>query len=51
MIQEAIKKTKEKPEIILLDWKGLGNSEQKQEITKLLNSQGLKYKRTSEIEK
>ena len=44
IILEAISKTKEKPEIILLDWKGLGNSEQKQEIINLLNSQGLGYR-------
>ena len=51
MIKEAINKTEEKVNLILLDWKGLGNAEQRQETINLLNKLNLKYKRTSEIKK
>jgi len=51
MLQEAINKTIPKPEIILLDWKGLGKSEQRQQIIELLKKSGLEFKRTSEVEK
>ena len=51
MLKEAIEKTTEKVSLVLLDWKGLGNSEQRQQVIALLDKIGLKYKRTSEIEK
>jgi len=50
MIKQAINKTQEKVDLVLLDWKGL-KSEQRQELVRLLNSLNLDYKRTSEIEK
>ena len=49
MIQEAIKKTEEEVEFILLDWKGLGNSEQRQQVTEILDKLYLRYKKTSEV--
>lgn len=51
MIQEAIKKTKEEIDFILLDWKGLGNSEQRKQILNILDKFYLTYKRTSQVEK
>ena len=48
MIQEAVEK-QEKPEVILLDWKGLGKSEQRKEIIEILDKLNLSYKRTSEV--
>jgi len=51
MLKEAIAKTKEHTNLILLDWKGCGNSEQRQQITRLLNKLSLKYERTERIEK
>lgn len=50
MLKEAIEKTQEKIELVLLDWKGM-NSGERQEVVKLLDKLKLKYKRTSEIEK
>lgn len=47
MILQAINKTKEKVEFILLDWKGLGK--EKQRIIDLLNKLKIEYKRTDKI--
>jgi len=51
MIKEAINKTEEKPIVAILDWKGLGKSEDRLKLIELLNKLGLKYLRTSDIEK
>lgn len=51
MLQEAIKKTSEKVSAVVLDWKGIGKSEQRQEIIKIIEELGLKHFRTNEIEK
>lgn len=51
MIDEALSKTQEKVSLVLLDWKGIGKSEERQRIMKLLDEKGLEYKRTSEIKK
>ena len=51
MIKEAVEKTEEEIDFILLDWKGLGKSEQRQEILKILDKLYLRYKRTSEVNK
>jgi D-aminoacyl-tRNA deacylase len=50
-IQEAIEKTEEEVDLILLDWKGIGNAEQRNELMKILDEFFLPKKRTSEIEK
>lgn len=50
-LKEAIEKTKEKVDLILLDWKGLGKADSKQETMKILEKSGIKVMRTSEIEK
>ena len=47
MIQQAVEKTDETPEIVILDWKGLGT--EKTRIAELLNKLNIKYKRTNDI--
>jgi D-tyrosyl-tRNA(Tyr) deacylase len=51
MIKEAINKTEEELDFVLLDWKGLGNSEQRQNIIKILDGFHLNYKKTSDVGK
>jgi D-aminoacyl-tRNA deacylase len=51
MLQESEEKTTEQIKNILLDWKGCGKSEQRQEVIDLIEQAGLKYLRTSEVEK
>lgn len=47
LIKQAIEKTKEKVDFILLDWKGLGA--EKQRIVKMLENMNLKIKRTEQV--
>lgn len=51
MVKEAIAKTEEEIDFVVLDWKGLGTSEQRQEIIKILDKLYINYKRTSDVEK
>jgi len=51
MLKEAEQKTSEHVKEVLIDWKGCGNSEQRQQTLELIEQSGLKYKRTSGIEK
>lgn len=51
MLKEAEEKTNEQIKEVLIDWKGCGKSEQRQEIIKLIEKNGLKHKRTSDVEK
>ncbi len=51
MLLEAEKKTSEDFDLVLLDWKGLGNSEQRQETINLIEHFGLKHVRTGSLEK
>jgi D-aminoacyl-tRNA deacylase len=51
MVREAIAKTKEEIDFFLLDWKGLGNSEQRKQVTDILDKIRVPYKRTSDIPK
>ncbi|MBD3252977.1 hypothetical protein GF386_04550 [Candidatus Pacearchaeota archaeon] len=51
IIKEAEMKTKEQIKSVLIDWKGCGRSEERQNLISLLEKLGLKYKRTSDIEK
>jgi D-aminoacyl-tRNA deacylase len=51
MVREAIEKTEEEVDFILLDWKGLGNSEMRNQTIKVLDKFYLQYKRTSSISK
>ena len=47
LIAQAVEKTKEKVDFVLLDWKGLGK--EKQRIAELLRSMGLEAKRTDKL--
>ena len=49
MLKEAITKSQERIDFVLLDWKGLG--EHKQKTLDLLKRLGLKFERTSNVEK
>lgn len=51
MIAEAVKKTEEEVDFAVLDWKGLGNSEQRQRVIEILDKLYLNHKKTSEINK
>jgi len=51
MIEEAIAKTQEHVDIIILDWKGCGKSEDRQKVIELIESSGLKWERDARIGK
>ncbi|MFA5953499.1 MAG: D-aminoacyl-tRNA deacylase [Candidatus Pacearchaeota archaeon] len=48
-IEEAIEKTLEEIDFVILDWKGLGNSEQRDKVVEILNKNYIQWKRASEI--
>ncbi len=50
-VKEAIDKTKEEVDFALLDWKGLGNSKQRKEVTDILDKLYVRWKKTSEVGK
>ena len=49
IVKEAIEKTEEEIDFVLLDWKGLGNAEQRQRTIEILNKMYVNYKKTSDI--
>ena len=51
MIKEAIGKTKEDVDFAIIDWKGLGTSDQRKDVLNALDKLYINYKRTSEISK
>jgi D-aminoacyl-tRNA deacylase len=51
MIKEAIEKTEEEVDFVLLDWNGLGNADERQRIIEILDKLYVNYKKTSDIEK
>jgi len=51
MIKEAEEKTHETVKEILIDWKGCGNSESRQNIINIIEKLGFKYKRTNSVGK
>jgi D-aminoacyl-tRNA deacylase len=51
MLKEAEEKTLEQVKEILIDWKGCGKSEQREQVLNIVKQLGFQYKRTSEIEK
>ena len=51
MILESIKKTSEDVDFAIIDWKGLGKSEKRQEVIDILEENYIQWKRTSEIKK
>lgn len=51
MLHEAIEKNVELPKILLMDWKGCGNSESRQKILELAKKLDIEVIRTDQIEK
>ena len=51
MVKEAIEKTEEEIDFAVLDWKGLGNAEQRQETLDILDKLYLRYEKTSDVKK
>lgn len=51
MLKEAEEKTNEQIKEVLIDWKGCGKSEQRQEVLNIIEKSGLKHKRTDKVEK
>ncbi|PIN91571.1 hypothetical protein COU57_00070 [Candidatus Pacearchaeota archaeon CG10_big_fil_rev_8_21_14_0_10_32_14] len=51
MLKEAISKTYEEVDLILLDWKGLGNAQSRADVKKILDKLYLRYEKTSDVNK
>jgi len=51
MVKEAVDKTEEEIDFALLDWKGLGNAEQRQQILNVLDKLYVRYEKTGKINK
>ncbi len=51
MLEEAISKTTENVEMVILDWKGIKNANERQRILEILKNKNLPYQRTGEIKK
>jgi len=51
MLEQAEQNTTEQIKQVLIDWKGCGKSEQRQEIIKIIEKAGLNFKKTSSVEK
>ncbi len=51
MVKEAIEKTEEEIDFAVLDWKGLGNAEQRQETLDILDKLYVRYEKTSDVKK
>ncbi|MBS3076602.1 hypothetical protein J4481_02580 [Candidatus Pacearchaeota archaeon] len=51
MIKEAMEKTEEDVEFVVLDWKGIGNAEERQRIVEILEKNYIRWKKTGEVGK
>jgi len=51
MVKETIEKTDEEVDLVLLDWKGLGNADKRQQILNILDNLYLRYEKTRDINK
>jgi D-aminoacyl-tRNA deacylase len=51
MIKEAVQKTDEEVDFVLLDWKGIGSKEERDNILEILGRWYLQYRKTSDIKK
>jgi D-aminoacyl-tRNA deacylase len=49
MLKEVLEKTKEHLDLIILDWKGCGNSESRENLLQLIEKMGLIWKRSNAI--
>lgn len=51
MVEEAIEKTEEEVDLFLLSWKGIGNSERREEVIRILDRFNIPKRKTGEIRK
>lgn len=51
MIKEAIRKTIEEVDFVLLDWKGIGPTEERKRIIRILDGNYIQWKKTGDINK
>jgi D-aminoacyl-tRNA deacylase len=51
MLKQAITNTEEEVDFAIVDWKGVGKKEERDEMIALLDKMYIQYKRTSEIPK
>ena len=51
MLKQAITKTEEEVDFAVLDWKGLGNAEQRQQVLDTLDKMYIQYKKTGQVDK
>jgi len=51
MLKQAEQKTIEQVKEVLVDWKGCGKSEERKKVIEMIEKSGLKYERTSNINK
>ncbi|MEK6848123.1 MAG: D-aminoacyl-tRNA deacylase [Nanoarchaeota archaeon] len=51
MVKEALDKTEEEVDFALLDWKGIGNSDERKRIIEILDKFYIRHKKVSEIKK
>lgn len=51
IIKEAVEKTQEEIDFVVLDWKGISNAEERQRIIEILDKNYLSYKKTGDIGK
>ncbi|HTZ42000.1 MAG TPA: D-aminoacyl-tRNA deacylase [Candidatus Omnitrophota bacterium] len=51
MMKEAVEKTEEEIDFVLLDWKGIGNAQERERIIEILENLNLSYRKTGEIKK
>lgn len=49
MIREAMDKTEEEIDFAVLDWKGLGNKESREQVTAMLDKHYIRYKKVGDI--
>ena len=51
MVREAVEKTEEEIDFAILDWKGLGKAEQRDEIVKILEKNYIMWKKSSDVKR
>ncbi|HLA23394.1 MAG TPA: D-aminoacyl-tRNA deacylase, partial [Candidatus Nanoarchaeia archaeon] len=51
MLLESLNKTDEKIDFAILDWKGLGTTEQRSEIVRILEKNYVQWKKTGDVDK